>query len=137
MSKSKTFFVFAVSSVLVLILDSVLGLSEFSFAVSLWTVNLAGVIAAIISSNRTARFLFFVIIAINLIGMSHIAYVSITNPDVPIVGLAIVTLIFNVNVWLAAMAASAAPNWQTGTKYKTSEKSSNWAKIDQGEDPTL
>ena len=137
MSKVKLFLTFAITSVLVLVLDNLQGLSSYSFAVSLWTVNIAGVVAALISSNRVARNLFLVIIGINILGISHIAYVSITNPEVPIGGIALVALIFNVNVWLAAMGATAAPNWVTGTKYSNSEKRSNWAKIDQGEDPTL
>jgi hypothetical protein len=137
MSKLKVFFAFAVTSVLTLVLDSLQNLSAYSFAVSLWTVNIAGVLAAIISSNRSARIIFFLLIGLNVLGMSHIAYVAVFNPEVPIVGLALVALLFNVNVWLAAMGASAAPSWKSATKYTNSEKLSNWAKIDKGEDPTL
>lgn len=137
MSKAKVFLYFATSSGLVAIFNSVLELDSASFAVGFWLVNLAGVIAALISSNRAARFLFFVIIAINVLAISHIAYVSITNAGAPILGLAIVALIFNVNVWMAGIAASAAPNWVGRNKYSETENRSNWTKIDQGEDPTL
>ena len=136
MSKLKVFIAFAISTILVLILNGLQGLDSYSFAVSFWMVNIAGVLAAIISSNNAARFIFFALIAINILGISHIAYVSLTVADAPIAGLALVALIFNVNVWLAAMGASAAPKWQARTKYLADNRS-NWTKIDQGEDPTL
>jgi hypothetical protein len=137
MSKLKVFLAFATTSGLTLALTSWQNLDKQSFAVSLWSVNLAGVVAALISSKIVARYIFFVLIFLNIIGVSHIAYVSVTNSDAPIVGLALVALIFNVNVWMAAMGASAAPNWESGTKYKPTENRSNWSRIDQGEDPTL
>ena len=137
MSKLKVFLAFSVTSILILILNGLQNLDKYSFAVSFWSVNIAGVVAALISANVLARYIFFLLVALNVLGISHIAYVSITNPQAPIAGLALVALIFNVNVWLAAMGASAAPNWQSTTKYKPTENRSNWSKIDQGEDPTL
>ncbi len=131
------FLVFAISSLLILLLSNIFELSKFSFAVTIWTVNIAGVLAAIISSNKVARIIFFAIIALNLIAVCHIAYVSLSNSEAPVGALALVALIFNVNVWLGAMGASAALEWQSATKYTKSENGSNWTKIDQGEDPTL
>lgn len=137
MSKLKVFLYFAISSALIAVLSSWQTLDSYSFAAGFWTVNIAGVFAALISSNQTARILFFVLIVLNVLGISHIAYVSITNEEAPILGLALVALIFNVNVWVAAIAASAAPSWVSKNKYSNTENRSNWTKIDQGEDPTL
>lgn len=137
MSKLKIFLAISVTSVLTLIIDSILGLGEYSFAISFWLINIAGLFAALISSNKVARLIFFVLIGLNIIGVSHIAYVSITNPAAPIGGLAIVALVFNVNVWIFGIGASAAPSWQASVKYSKTDKRSNWTKIDQGEDPTI
>lgn len=137
MSKLKIFVAVAVTSVLTLIADSFLGLSEYSFAISFWLINLAGLIAALISSNKVARLIFFILIGLNIVGVSHIAYVSVTTSSAPIGGLALVAVIFNINVWIFGIGASAAPNWQASVKYGKTDKRSNWTKIDQGEDPTI
>lgn len=137
MSKIKILLAFSASSALTLIMSSWQELDKYSFAVSLWSVNIAGVVAALISSKTLARYIFFVLIFLNIVGVCHIAYVSLTNSQAPIGGLALTALIFNINVWLAAMGASAALNWQSGNKYKPTENRSNWSRIDQGEDPTL
>ncbi|MEN9693206.1 MAG: hypothetical protein RLZZ330_850 [Actinomycetota bacterium] len=137
MSKLKILMAIAFTSVLVLILSNALNLADFSFATSFWIINLAGLLAALISSNKIARLFFFMLIGLNLIGVSHIAYVSISNADAPVGGLAIVALIFNINVWVFAVGASSALNWQASAKYSKTDKRSNWTKIDQGEDPTI
>ena len=137
MSKSKIFIAIAGSSVITLVIDNLLGLNAFSFATSFWLINLAGSLAALISSNKVARLIFFALLTLNLIGVCHIAYVSVTNAAAPIGGLALVALAFNVNVWIFGIGASSAPNWQASTKYVKTDKRSNWTKIDQGEDPTI
>lgn len=137
MSKLKVFLYFAASSGLVAVFNSLQELDKYSFAVGFWTATFAGVVAALISSKQTARILFFVLIGLNILAISHIAYISVTNTEAPIFGLAVVALIFNINVWFAAIAASAAPNWVSRNKYSNTENRSNWTKIDQGEDPTL